>query len=487
MTETVGRTGVAGLLRVGSASAEIACDDSMVIAGGIMPRYATGAEGKLRASAVVMKGGPTTVAVITCDILMVARDILDRAARAIELQTGIPFDSILINCTHTHDAPSSVTIHGYERDEMFCVEVQRAIVDAALQAHGKLARGRPCEMVFGQGIEGTVGQNSRIMLGDGTVYWSGSRDDAVGPTGPFDPELPVMAFREPDGPLSAVIFNHSTHCLGARQGGCRSPGFYGLAAQDLESALGATVLFVSGASGSTHNLTLSGEEMAKRITGAVKTALGQAVPCSAVPLRSVRKEITYCVRDFDDAKEDATVMAYCEKRMNTPREIIDVFRKMRAGLAPFRGTERRTWVQAMRIGDVALVGVPGELFTGLGLEIKRHSPFDHTIVAGLANDYIGYIPDNAAYDLGGYQLWTGFHSLVARGTDETIVQCAQQLLGALKSGRDKTVRACGADSSGACRRRPRRRATSRPSLGAWACRKAPGSSPGIGPPNRVGW
>jgi hypothetical protein len=101
---------------------------------------------------------------------------------------------------------------------------------------------------------------------------------------------------------------------------------------------------------------------------------------------------------------------------------------MRAALAAHRGEERKTWVGVLRIGDLAVVGVPGEFFTRLGVEIKRRSPFRNTFVAGVANDYLGYIPDSEAYDLGGYQVWTGFHSFVARGTGEMLVAEALELL-----------------------------------------------------------
>ena len=47
------------------------------------------------------------VALVACDVLMVNRDVLDRAARRIEQATGIPFDHILINATHTHHAPTT--------------------------------------------------------------------------------------------------------------------------------------------------------------------------------------------------------------------------------------------------------------------------------------------------------------------------------------------------------------------------------------------
>jgi hypothetical protein len=65
----------------------------------------------------------------------------------------------------------------------------------------------------------------------------------VRPTGPFDPELPVLAFVRPDGKPEAVLFNHSTHTIGTIRGAVRSLSFYGLAAQELEAERGGTFLF----------------------------------------------------------------------------------------------------------------------------------------------------------------------------------------------------------------------------------------------------
>ena len=72
----------------------------------------------------------------------------------------------------------------------------------------------------------------------------------------------------------------------------------------------------------------------------------------------------------------------------------------RMGDAP---EETRTWVQALRIGDLALVSAPGELFVELGLEIKRRSPFAQTMVLELANDSVGYLPTRRAYEEGAYE------------------------------------------------------------------------------------
>ncbi len=428
----VNRPAGAKLLKAGAASAEIEADDSMVIGGGIGPGQATGQEGHLRASAIVVRGdgaaAGSPVAIVACDILMVSRDILDEAARRIEKSYGIPFENVLINASHTHHAPTTATIHGYERDEKFSKRVRSAIVEAVGRAKKRMKDSSPTELLFAMGEEKEVGQNSRLLLSDGTIYWIGPREDVVRPTGPFDPELPVLGLRREDGKFEALLFNHSTHCIGTRAGGKRSPGFYGLAAQDIEGELGGTALFVAGAFGSTHNLRLGGDEMARRIASAVRTALGSAGLRDAAVIRSRKKEVVFRVREFDDAKEDAAVAAYCRKRASGAEYIIEVFRKMRSALAAKRGQEQRTWIQALRIGDVAIVGVPGEFFTKLGLDIKERSPFPNTLIAGVANDYIGYIPDSEAYDLGGYQVWTGFHSFVARGTGEMIVDEAVKLL-----------------------------------------------------------
>ncbi len=416
-------------VRVGAAAAEFEADDSMAIAGSILAGKATGQEGKLRAVAVVIeKPGMAKVAIVACDILMFTRDYLDAAAAEIERTTGIAAAHVLINCTHTHHAPSTVRVHGYDRDEKFCREVQRKIVKAVQDANADLSKDE-CRFLFHLGREETVGMNSRLMLGDGTILWIGDRNDAVRPTGPFDPELPVLAFRDSAEKLRALVFGHSTHTIGTVQPGKRSPGFYGLAAQELEAQFGGVVSFIEGASGSTHNLAVRPPDAKDRIRNAVTDTLAKAQPHAVDKLDAIKRPFMFRVRRFDEAAEDAAVTSYCQKRAGPRADTtIKVFRKMRKELAAKQGEERMTWLQVMRIGDVAVVGVPAEFFTKLGLDIKNRSPFRHTFIAELANDWIGYVPDSDAFKLGGYQVWTGFHSYVEPGTGERIVDEAVAML-----------------------------------------------------------
>lgn len=422
----VARAQATASLRVGAAAAEFEADDSMVIAGGIGPGKAAGQEGRLRAVAVVIEKNGTKLAIVACDVLMLTRRSLDPVVSEIARATGIPAANVLINCTHTHHAPSTMRVHDYDLDSIFTRRVQEGIVKAVREADTNLVDGR---FQFHLGSEPTVGQNSRQLLGDGMIYWIGPRTNFVRATGPFDPDMPVLAFRGPDDRLRALLFNHSTHTIGTRQPGKRSPGFYGMAAQEIEAAQGGIVGFLEGASGSTHNLELTGEECIRRIKASVLESLAQAKDRPVDRLAALKRPLKFRVRQFDEAAEDAAVARYCRKYAPGGAGMIErVFRTMRAELAPLRGQERETWVQAMRIGDVACVGVPAEYFTQLGLDIKNRSPFRHTFIAELANDWIGYLPNLEGHKLGGYQVWTGHHSYAEPGTGERIADLAVEML-----------------------------------------------------------
>ena len=417
-------------LQVGAAAVELDADDSMVIGGSIHAGKAKGQEGKLRAVAVVLDHPSSgRFAIVACDVLMMNRDLLDDAAARIEKSCSIPFAHILINCTHTHHAPSTCTVHGYARDEVFSRRTADGIVKAVQEAH---ARRVDADFFFARGEESSVGQNSRLLLKDNGIFWIGPRDDVVRPTGPFDPELPVLSFRGKDGKAVATIFNHSTHTIGTLKGGVRSPSYYGHAAQELEAELGGVVQFLEGASGSTHNLGVPCAEAVTRIKAAVHETSSKAEPRPVPSIAAIKREFAFRIRKFDEAREQEAVTDYCRKRAGDRADgFIKVFYDQRRALEPLQGQERKTWLHAIRIGDVALVGVPAEYFTKLGLDIKRRSPFRYTYVAELANDWIGYLPDRKAHELGGYQTWTGLHSYAEPGTGEAVADEVVRMLGEL--------------------------------------------------------
>jgi len=407
-------------------------------------------EGDLRATALVLQAADFKLCIVSCDTLVLPAAVLADAEKQITRRTALPRENLLICATHTHHGGAVCDILGCRSDPEFCRRLREAIVRAAVAAYGKLYATDAgddrlrAEFLVGVGQEASVGRNSRLLLKDGMIGWSGySRADVLRPTGPCDPDLLVLGFQRPGGGVAGLVFTHSVHNIGTRKPDrrrVRSPGFYGLAAQDLESEIDGHVLFLPGAFGSTHNITFMGSgvpgaECVYRVTEAVRRALGRAALCPVSPARAIRRRFTYRIRRFDEAGESAAVEAYLTKyKPTTSAAEIEVFRNMREEMAAHRGEARQTSLYALRMGDVALVGIPGEMFASLGLDIRRRSPFRHTFVIGLANGSLGYIPDREGYELGGYQAWAGWHSPFETGTGEAMVDHALDMLKDLHSG-----------------------------------------------------
>jgi len=87
-------------------------------------------------------------------------------------------------------------------------------------------------------------------------------------------------------------------------------------------------------------------------------------------------------------------------------------------------------VQVFTIGDdVAVVGLPGEIFTELSMAIKEASPFETTLVIELTNSHIAYVPTEKAFRQGSYET---INSRVAPGGGELMVEAAIKMLNKIK-------------------------------------------------------
>jgi hypothetical protein len=58
----------------------------------------------------------------------------------------------------------------------------------------------------------------------------------------------------------------------------------------------------------------------------------------------------------------------------------------------------------LMLGDVAVTGVSGEVFTLIGERLKRESPLTHTFMITHANGSAGYIPDESSFAGNGYEI-----------------------------------------------------------------------------------
>jgi hypothetical protein len=88
-------------------------------------------------------------------------------------------------------------------------------------------------------------------------------------------------------------------------------------------------------------------------------------------------------------------------------------------------------VQAIRIGDLAVCGIPFETFVETGLDLKKRSPFPQTMVIGLANGRHGYLPTPEQHKLGGYETWLGTN-VVQEDTSVILTNNLLEMLAELK-------------------------------------------------------
>jgi len=97
-------------------------------------------------------------------------------------------------------------------------------------------------------------------------------------------------------------------------------------------------------------------------------------------------------------------------------------------------------VTAVAIGDTAVVTIPGELQTRLGLDIKASGVFRRILVAGVTNDYVGYLLTAADYRRPSY---IACGSLYGERGGEIVRDAAITAL--------RRLRACGESSKTGCR------------------------------------
>jgi len=424
-------------IKAAAAAVNIAVSDDMPIGGWIIPRYTKGEDAKLRAQVIVLTDGKIKVCLGSCDVTFLHRNILDDIGREVEAKFGIPFNNIMIGATHSHGSPIQTDWSDSTADQTFNIAIKNAFIEAIGQANAKLNTAGATECYFALG-QATVGQNSRLLMDDGSILWVPTiyKFAQNRPTGPYDAQLPVLAFKDSLGNLEALVFNHGTHNINMPSPvPVRSPSFQGRAAQEVEQKLGGTVIFLPGAFGSTHVFDeMPTEERVFRIKDGIEKAYSKIEKRDVRQLAAVKKEFAFRLRTFNETEQHQAVVDYCNRWFKEitlwpakPEPVIQAFKARRDRLARRHGETQKSWLQAILIGDVAFVGIPGELFAELGMEIKRRSPFRYTYIVGIANDYIGYLPEKEAYKFGGYQTWAG-PNFSQPGTGEALVDEAIKIL-----------------------------------------------------------
>ncbi|HEX4609445.1 MAG TPA: hypothetical protein VH092_14705 [Urbifossiella sp.] len=424
--------------------------------GGFADRQAAGAHDKLHARCLVLDDGKTKVALAVVDSCMIPRELGDAARAEAARATGIPPGNILISATHTHTAPTVGGVFQSDPDERYVKFLAAKIAAGVIAAHARLAPAKvgagaadEPDHVFNRRWFTRPGFENRDPFGNATDRVKmnpGYQNPALDkPAGPTDPQVSVLSVRGPDEAPRALFANYSLHYVGDMP--ALSADYFGVFADRIGPVLGAkgdgfVGILSNGTSGDVNNVNYAGppppkrdvgersREVAEAVAKAAKTAAAGATYRSDVTLAAATRDLTLKVRKPTAAEVERAraILAGAKGPVLTGPD--EVYARETVRLAGYPDTVP-VRIQAIRVGDLGIVGIPCEVFTEIGLEIKKKSPLRRTCTVSLANGYNGYLPTPAQHALGGYETWRARSSYLEVGAAGPITAAALELLGAV--------------------------------------------------------
>ena len=342
----------------------------------------------LKVRVLALKTKDQALVLASCDLIGFTVDFSDSVRKAIGRQHNIPANNVLLACTHTHSGPATQSLPGLgEVNEKYMQYVRRAIEEAVGQAFDQM---KDADFVYAFEAVEPIGYNRRLK----------NFED-------IDPLLKVAVFRQ----KSQKIYLLSYSCHPVVFGPLKkvSADWPGAAIREIEKK-GHRAVFFQGFSGdidpvsqwnrwgagTDRDLELYGQLLSRRAFKAEKYAvepsrnsLKAAETRMAIPLRiPSKKQIAIEAAEF--AKSYAQFPGGSRFAEEWKKKALDALSTFQS--KPYLGNVP---LQALAVGPLKFLGIPGEVFCRLGLKLQRkwHPLFP----LGYANGSIGYIPTQRAF------------------------------------------------------------------------------------------
>jgi len=382
---------------------------------------AEGVHDPLVAQALVLDDGQGgQAAVVATDLPLLGRQLTDAVRARVHALTGIPPHAVLINASHNHSAPALSLGGG----------ISAMQEPAGFERYAALLEDDLAGVVYA-----AWRHRAPVRVGSGSGRVPGVSTNRVQHTEPIDDSLQVIRFDGDDGALVAAMVSFACH--GTSLGGhtllwnADFPGPLRAAVQRAHPQ--AECLFMQGCAGDIAPWDFwMGNNSARPMSYENRDALGEALGAEAVrvlaevhttgdariaatsrmlPLQ--RRQLTWDAHQIDligrslNNTPDPLSPDVRDRPVHTANSA-QLFPLMyqRGAVAMYRDMRTRrdiplqAEVQAIAIGNAAIVANPFELFNGPGLQIRRASPFaGATLVLGYSNDYLGYLPRNEDFAL----------------------------------------------------------------------------------------
>jgi neutral ceramidase len=426
-------------LYVGAAKSNITPKLGSHMQGSFADRVAEDVYDELYAQAVVLQNEQNAIAIVVCDVIGLYKRHVDMAKeRAAEL-TGIPAENIFISATHTHYGPNTLELAHLPHEAEYTEWAMAKTADAVKLAHNRLQAARVGH-ASGSCPEET--RNRRWQMKDGTVQMNPGYQnlECLRPAGPTDPEVAVSVFIGEDSLPIAAITNYSLHYVSSPASNTISANYFGAFGRALQRIAGSefVAIMANGCCGNINNPDVTRpappmphphyqvERVASVVAARAYAAWQQIREYDTEPvLGAITEMVDFRRRESSEEELARARELYESKNDPADRDWIYALEAVKVAELPL---VRPVPVMGIRIGDLGIVGVPGEMFVEYGLQIKAQSPFARTMTIELANDFVGYCPTDVGLEEGGYETWLCRWAMAAPGTEAQMVAAGLNLL-----------------------------------------------------------
>ena len=444
-------------LKVGFSKGNINPPMGIQVRGYYKERFAEGILDDIEVVALALQSGETKALLITVDHCGIAQELAAQFRKVASESAGVPEDNIIISATHSHTCPQMLLETEDELVQKYTEFVERRIADVSKFAVEDL---KDAKMGYGKGSAPNVAFIRRYLMKDGSIKTNPgvNNPDIVRPIGNIDESVNVLRF-DREGADTVVFVNFANHpdVVG---GSLISGDWPGLLRRDVEKILDNTKCIVfNGAEGDVNHVNV--HPKAGDLNGMfmdfddVSRGYAHAEYIARVITAGVLQaydKVNYVDIDAIYSKQEVINLPSNRpepKDLPEAHRINDLHNEGRDNELPYEGMMLTTIVAEARrmvmlengpdafdvrlsglaIGPVAIIGIPGEPFSGIGVGLKKTEGFDMIIPCCLTNGAQGYFPMQDSYDEGGYEAKS---SRFKAGVAELIIAEGQKLLKNIK-------------------------------------------------------
>jgi len=406
-------------MRAGFASVDITPPVGTPIAGNVREDNLThGVYHEIFSHSVCLHDGETYLSLTSLDLCGISAEQVNEIRRRVSESTEL--ENITIGAVHTHSGPTTGILQHHLAEKSLIESIIASTSKSIIDAYNSM---QDVTIRFGHGKNADLPNNRRVWTNDGKLHmnWEKFDPDSLDrPAGPIDPELLVLSFQNGEGEIVGILVNYTLHpAVLAGDNNLTSADFVGFLQRHLSDNYSSTpeVLFFNGTQGNINHLNpwnpdqVRGFEEAERIGTTlardVIKVISNSKEIETLSIKTARRIIEIPRRTITPEKI-AWAKDILDKWDGKPISLVDgvpdeTYAQATMQLAEVQDEPVITEIQITSIGPINIVTLPGEFFVEYGLRIKKLLGQGNTMVFGLTNGYVGYVPTLEAFEEGGYE------------------------------------------------------------------------------------